>query len=181
MPHIGYEGIVYADVDAASHMAFRACLWSFPSLRRLDHVSHSETIGALLADYDRTQVLSFECYYCVLLRISNLIFRALVCSVSISDLFENGRLLCFIFGQTSTSGWLLQWSLSQWVARIGMVWSQCGLAANLWIFQRFEQVVFFELYILFFSNFNHCWIYWSFDKLNYCVLKGITPKLIIIE
>jgi hypothetical protein len=44
MPHIGYEGIMYAGVDAASqrrlNIALRACLRYIHSLRRLDHVSH---------------------------------------------------------------------------------------------------------------------------------------------
>jgi hypothetical protein len=43
MPHIGYEGIVYAGADTASqrrlNMAFRACLWYIHSLRRLDQRS----------------------------------------------------------------------------------------------------------------------------------------------
>jgi hypothetical protein len=70
------------------------------------------------------------CYDCVLLRIFNLVFRALVCSLLFSDAFANGGLLCFIFGRTSTSGGLLQWLLSQWIGRIGIVWSQCGWAAR---------------------------------------------------
>jgi hypothetical protein len=86
-------------------LCFRACLWYIHTLRRLDHVSHLETSvkGASLTDYTRTQLLSFECYDCVLLRISNLIFRALVCSLLFSDVLVNGRLLCFIFGRPSTS------------------------------------------------------------------------------
>jgi hypothetical protein len=67
-----------------------------------DHLFHLETsaIGALLADYARTQFLSFECYDCVLQRISNFIFTALVCSPLFSDVFANDRLLCFIFRRT---------------------------------------------------------------------------------
>jgi hypothetical protein len=63
MPHIGYGGIVYASVDAASqrrlNMALRAFLWYINSLRRLDYVSHLETsvMGASLADYARIQLL----------------------------------------------------------------------------------------------------------------------------
>jgi hypothetical protein len=60
MPHIGYGGIVYAVVDAASerglNMAFRACLWYIHSLRRLDHVSHLET--SVMGVYG-IQLLSF--------------------------------------------------------------------------------------------------------------------------
>jgi hypothetical protein len=72
MPHIGYGGIVYADVDAASqrrlNMAFRACLRYIHSLRRLDRVSYLETsvMGALLADYASIRALCFR--YFVLIR-----------------------------------------------------------------------------------------------------------------
>jgi hypothetical protein len=45
-----------------------------------------------------------ECYACVLLRIFNLVFRALVCSLIFSDAFANGGLLCFIFSRPSTGG-----------------------------------------------------------------------------
>jgi hypothetical protein len=62
MPHIGYGGIVYAGADAASqrrlNMALRACLRYIHSLRRLDHVSHLEVMGASLTDYARIQLLS---------------------------------------------------------------------------------------------------------------------------
>jgi hypothetical protein len=79
------------------------CIWLLEPvygtfMKRLDHVSHLEKsfICASLADYARTQLLSFECYDCVLLKISNLILRALVYSLLL------GRLLCFIFGRAST-------------------------------------------------------------------------------
>jgi hypothetical protein len=63
-----------------------------------------QVLKALRWPIARTQLLSFECYDCVLPRTSKLIFRALVCTLPFSDVFVNGRLLCFIFGQTSTSG-----------------------------------------------------------------------------
>jgi hypothetical protein len=101
----------------------------------------------------------------VLLRIFNLVFRALVCGLLFSDAFANGLpygglpyVERFIFGRLSTVGWLLQWSLGQWIqwiGRISMVWSQCGRAARPWIFQRFEKVFFlnhtFYKYIFFLS------------------------------
>jgi hypothetical protein len=40
------------------------------------------------------------CYDCVLLRIFNLVFKALVYSLLFSDAFANGELLYFIFGRT---------------------------------------------------------------------------------
>jgi hypothetical protein len=51
MPHIGYEGILYAVADAASqrilNMAFTACLRYIHSLRRLNHVYQLDTSVSL--------------------------------------------------------------------------------------------------------------------------------------
>jgi hypothetical protein len=60
---IGYGVIVY--ICAASqrrlNLVFKACLLYIHSLRRLDHVTHLATsvMGTLLADYAKTQLLSF--------------------------------------------------------------------------------------------------------------------------
>jgi hypothetical protein len=56
---------VYAGADAVSqrrlNIAIRACLQYIHSLKRLDYVSHFETIdmSASLADYARIQLFSF--------------------------------------------------------------------------------------------------------------------------
>jgi hypothetical protein len=76
--------------------------------------------------------------------------------------------------------WLLQWSLSQWIGTIVMVWSQCGRAAKPYSgFQRFEKVFFFnhtfyKYIFLSFRSFLILIIVESTEVLIYCaiVYKG---------
>jgi hypothetical protein len=66
MPHIGYEGIVYAVADVASqrilNMAFRACLRYIHSLRRLNHVYQLETNVSLYVILHELAEGSSKCF-----------------------------------------------------------------------------------------------------------------------